>query len=266
MQQHYARLLDLESDDLHDEATLEAALETVPPPRSPHVLLDKLRALGVTPDDVVVDVGCGHGDYARQIASMLGCTVVAVDLSPLRAAETKAATASDARVHVAQAVAEALPLRDGSAGYIWCRASLNSVDLPQTVGACARILRAGGHMVVYDAFATELLAPGEEQRLRDAFEITNLDAPYFEWCARNAGFAIVERDEIGSEWREWWLVEGSRDTGTALLTAARLIRGGGELRARMGDRAYEFALADQLWGVYQMIGKLMPTAYVPQRR
>ena len=49
------------------------------------------------------------------------------------------------------------------------------------------------------------------------------------------------------------------------MRAARIIRGRERLLLRFSERAYEFALADQLWGVYQMIGKLRPTVYVLQR-
>ena len=90
---------------------------------------------------------------------------------------------------------------------------------------------------------------------------------YWEAAAAEAGFAVVERDEIGSEWREWWEQEGSqRVTSANLQRAARLIRGAARLKERLGETAYEFALADQLWGIYQMIGKLCPTAYVLRLR
>ena len=77
---------------------------------------------------------------------------------------------------------------------------------------------------------------------------------------------MSERDTIGSEWRESWEAEaGSRHTSENLLRAARLLRGSEDVRKRLGEKAYEFALADQSWGVYQTIGKLCPTAYLLRR-
>ena len=67
------KLLELESQELHDEAALEAALIGVPAPRSADILLAKFCSLGVTPSDLVIDIGCGHGQYSQQIASVTGC-------------------------------------------------------------------------------------------------------------------------------------------------------------------------------------------------
>jgi hypothetical protein len=71
---------------------------------------------------------------------------------------------------------------------------------------------------------------------------------------------------ISSEWRESWEAEaGARKTSASLLRAARLLRGGEPLRKLLGEETYAFAMADQLWGVYQMIGKLCPTVYTLRR-
>jgi len=123
-------------------------------------------------------------------------------------------------------------------------------------------------MLVYQTFATPLLEPLEAQRLYEAFAIVgrNMDPAYFETCATEAGFTIIDRDAIGSEWREWWEVEGSRRTSTNLQRAAVLVRGVESVRKVIGAKAYEFTLADQLWGIYQMIGKLRPTIYLLRRR
>jgi hypothetical protein len=46
------------------------------------------------------------------------------------------------------------------------------------------------------------------------------------------------------------------------LHAARLIRDAERFRGELGLVTYEVELADSLWGVYQMIGKLSPRVYV----
>ena len=62
------------------------------------------------------------------------------------------------------------------------------------------------------------------------------------------------------------VLEGTeRHTSENLIRAARLLRGGEAVKKRLGEKTYAFAMADQLWGVYQMIGKLCPTAYVLRR-
>lgn len=253
-----------------DEDAIDAALDAVPPPRSPEILLAKLYALGVGPGHVVLDVGCGRGEYALQIAAETGCTVVALDQSADHAMTVRDAirTSGPARVWFTRSVAEALPLRAASAHHIWCRDMLNHVDLPRTLAECARALRPGGHMVVYQTFATDLLEPKEAARIYRAFAIRpeNMDPDRFERCATGAGLAIVERDVVGSEWREFWEAEGvERRTSGKLMKAARLFRAPEDLRRDLGDRLYEMAVADQLWGIYQVIGKLQPTIYVLRR-
>ncbi len=44
-----------------------------------------------------------------------------------------------------------------------------------------------------------------------------------------------------------------------------MVRSEALIRARAVDAAYDFALADQLWGIYQMIGKLRPAMYAVRR-
>ena len=266
---------DTYNDGVDDDAPVQAALARLPAPRSPDILMEKLLALGLDRDHVVLDLGCGHGQHALQMAKATGCRVVALDQSASSAAETRARAqnAQLARVHAGRAVAEALPFRPRSVAYIWCRDMLYHVDLPCTLRDCARALAPGGYMVTYQSFATERMEPLEESRLYPPTR--NMSPAYFEACARDAGFTIVERDTIGGEWREFAETRGydwgggglgaGLTTSDKLMRAEQLIRGEGLLRAELGDAAYEAALADCLWAVYQMIGKLCPMIYVLRR-
>ena len=145
--------------------------------------------------------------------------------------------------------------------YVWCRDMLYHVDLRLMLGEFARVLRPGGHAVTYHSFATEWLEAGDRERLAGPMHWENMEEAYFERCVAEAGFAVLERDVIGSEWRELWEGEDGR-TSSKLLRAARIVRGGEALRREIGEVAYAIHLADCLWGVYQMIGKLRPVAYV----
>ena len=124
------------------------------------------------PGDLLLDLGCGHGQYARQISETTGARVLAIDVSSDSVRETDAAArlAGAGRVAVGRAAAEALPLRDGGVRFIWCRDMLNHVDLSATMRECAAVLACGGYMVVYQTFATELLEPLEARRIFVAFE------------------------------------------------------------------------------------------------
>src|SRR6266480_1431628 len=100
---------DTYNGDIDDDAQIQAALDRLHPPRSPEILIEKLLALGLGRDHVVLDLGCGHGQYALQMANATGCSVVALDQSAASAAETtkRALLAQMARVHAGRAVAEA---------------------------------------------------------------------------------------------------------------------------------------------------------------
>jgi SAM-dependent methyltransferase len=261
---------ELSEDFEHDESVVdEAILAHLQPARPPDVLFERLYALGLGAGDLVVDVGCGEGRQALTIASAVGCRVLALDPSrqfTAIARELTRASGSE-HVHLVCAAAEALPVGDGSAAAIWCRDMLYYVDLPHTMREFARALQPNGHAIVYHTFATELMEPFEAQRLYSpAFVQENMVPAHFESCARDAGFAIVERDIIGSEWREALETgDGPRTASQKLLRAARMLRGGESLRRAIGEKLYNDHLSDSLWGIYQMLGKLRPTIYVLQR-
>ena len=64
--------------------------------------------------------------------------------------------------------------------------------------------------------------------------------------------------------REWgeWRQEHEGEPGRRLLHAARLLREPERYAERFGERACELMLADCLWHVYAMIGKLERRIYL----
>jgi ubiquinone/menaquinone biosynthesis C-methylase UbiE len=142
---------------------------------------------------------------------------------------------------------------------------LNHVpNLRAGLAECARVLKPGGSMLVYQTFATELLEPGEAARLYGPLAVVaaNMSTAAFETACRDAGLRIAERDTIASEWREHWEEDGTHTTSQQLLRIARMRRDRERLIAELGRDAYECELANCQWGVYQMLGKLCPMIYV----
>src|SRR5947207_14919888 len=80
---------DVYDDALDDDAPIQAALDRLPPPRSPEILMEKLLALGLRREHTVLDLGCGHGQHAIKMSKTNGCQVIALDQSAGSAAETK---------------------------------------------------------------------------------------------------------------------------------------------------------------------------------
>jgi len=100
-----------------------------------------LLALLPEPGRLTIDLGCGEGRTARELAG-LGHRVVGVELvEPL----ARAAAAHDDRLDVIVADASRLPLADGAADLVVASMVLMDVDrLDEVVAETARVLRVDG--------------------------------------------------------------------------------------------------------------------------
>ena len=254
-----------------DDATLRAELDRSLDPRPPESLYEAFAALGVAKGDVVLDAGCGYGAHSVELDRRFDCDVVAVDIVPHnveKALERVAEEGLEGRVRVVQGSIEALPLGDNAMDHVWCRDMLNHVRLRGALAECARVLRPGGGMLVFETFATNLLEPGEAERLCSALAIVpeSMSRVRFEELARETGFAITSAEEIDSEWREHRLEAGDPKTLDDVLRAARLRRREAGFVERYGRGNYDAAFWGLVWGVYQLLGKLCPTVYVLENR
>jgi len=116
-------------------------------------MIDRLRA-GAT--DTVVDVGCGVGGPACDIAAATGATVVGISNSA-KGIENATAYAAERglanRVRFELGDALELPLKDASVDAVFsCEAVHNVVDKAPLARELARVLKPGGRMVVGDLF------------------------------------------------------------------------------------------------------------------
>ena len=263
---------DFYTDQGPSEEAVGTLLDQSLHPRGPEMLFDLAAEVGLGAGKRALDVGCGGGRHMFGLARRFGCSAFGVD--PVQAQIDRAREAVEREreaepsvaslVHVARARIEALPFADSSFDLVWARDMLIHVpDLLAGLKECRRVLKEGGHALVFQMFATPWLEPQEARRLWPplAAVARNADPEFFEESVRQAGFTVVTRDEIGSEWREFAEESGEQKTSRRLLRAARLLRGRDRLAPEIGRAAYEATLADCLWGVYQMIGKLSPRVY-----
>ena len=215
----------------------------------------------------MLDVGSRDAGHALELARRFGCRCVAIDpvaLHRQQMSRTIAEAGLESQVTAVQAAIEALPFADASVDAIWCRDVLNHVDLPHGFAESARVLKPGRFMLIYVTLATDQCEPREAARLFAALAIVprNMRPKYFEGCACSAGFAIDLIDWIDSEWREHAIESGDRwEELKALLQIARMRRQEDKLALRYGRKQYEAAYAGELWGIYQLLGKLCPTIY-----
>jgi ubiquinone/menaquinone biosynthesis C-methylase UbiE len=257
----------LYNDIWSSTSELEARCKESLNPRGADMLYELFATFGPTAQSAVIDIGCRDAKYAIELAHRFGCQVLGIDPAPIHIerARKKIAEAGLAdRVRAELAGIEAIPAADRSFDMIWCRDVLNHVNLSRGLAECARVLKPGGQMLVYQTFATPALEEREAARIYTTMAIVpqNMDEDFFQATARQAGLAITTRDVVSSEWREHWAEEGSTALLDDLLGVARLRRSETTLVAHYGRERYEATYANCLWGIYQMLGKLQPTIYL----
>jgi malonyl-CoA O-methyltransferase len=122
-------------------------------------LLDRELAASLSPATAgrrLLDAGCGTGRRLPDDAAL----AVGIDLSPEM-------LAAGGRYDVAAADIGALPFANAVFDLVWCRLVLGHVaGVPRAYGELARVLRAGGHLLVTD-FHADAAAAGHRRSFRD---------------------------------------------------------------------------------------------------
>ena len=137
-----------------------------------------LEAVAERKPKTVLEVGCGEGEMAEQIASRLGVELVAIDLSP-RMVELARARGLDARV----ADIQSLPFADDTFDVVLAAWMLYHVpDLDRGLAEVARVLRPGGALIAVTN------APDHLQELWELAGIERWELPF---DSRN-GDALLE--------------------------------------------------------------------------
>ncbi len=246
-------------------------------PRGFELLFDLVAGLELPPGSVALDVGCREAFFCIELSRRYGFVVHGID--PVRAHLDGAKRALDgvaasepevaARIRVSGGVAEHLPATACSVDLVWCRDVLPHVaNLDAAFSEFRRVLRPGGHAVIYQMTATDWLTPAEADRLWPVLGIhaASVDPERCEAAIATGGLIVDQRIELRGEWRE----RSEEDqiayrSSRQLLHASRLLRNRPRYEEEFGTAACEAMLANSLWGVYQMIGKLNPRLYVLSR-
>ncbi len=263
-----------ESYDLYPriEAAFQAALDESLNPRGPELLYEMVAKLRLAPGANVLDLGCGEGRHSIQLAEKFHFAVHGIDPVPrhIELSNERLDEAAKREPELRKLVrfelgaAELLPIDDASVDLIWCREVLYHIgSLDKAFAECRRVLRAGGHMLIYHNFATDRLEPREAERQWAIGGVVpaNQDSQHVEAAFAGAGFQIVQCIELASEFGQF-AEEKTGEAGRRLIHAARLLRAPERYIAQFGRAAYDIMLGDCLWHIYGMIGKLSSRVYL----
>jgi SAM-dependent methyltransferase len=251
----------------------DALLQRSLGPRAPEMLLDAPGWLGLGGGQLVLDAGCRDATHAIALARRYGCLVLGVDLVgawlPKGLADAADAGLGGQVVALVQGDLEALPVAADSCDLVWCRDVLSCVgDAGRVLSECARVLRPGGGMVLYAVFATDQLAPGDRALLVEGLgnSPASMHQPTVEAAIAAAGFEVVRRERIASEWSEYQLEHDPGYLTQDLLEVARLTRDRDHREATLGPVWYRRALGFASWRLQIVLGRLMPVLYALGKR
>jgi SAM-dependent methyltransferase len=121
-----------------------------------------LRWAGVTEASRVLDVGCGVGTTAIEIARRVGATVTAVDIAPLmleRAAANVVAAGMHDKVRVMPGDILDLAFEDGAFDVVIAEAVTMFVNRPCAEAELARVTAPGGRVLATEFFWREPPTP-----------------------------------------------------------------------------------------------------------
>jgi len=228
-------------------------------PRGPDSLWDLFATVGSRPGSLAVDVGCGEGDEAIELARRFGLRVRGVDpvqrhVDLAQAAAEEAGLAGEVTFSLGRA--ERLPLGDAEVDVAWSKEALLYADLDLACAELRRVLRPGGVGFLAQVFTGPRMTDDEAVEFWGGTAGARSVRPEdVERALASAGLVLVERVDLAGEWGEW-AQERTGAGGRRLLHAARLLRAPERYRAAYGDAAYRIMLDDCLWHVYRMIGKL----------
>jgi SAM-dependent methyltransferase len=169
--------------------------------------------MGLRPGDVVLDIACGPGNFARRFARVVGPEglVVGVDASPTMLARGAAEleSAGIANVALLRADATRLPFPEASFDAACCFAALHLFADPSAgLDEMRRVLRPGGRIALMTSVRRRLAPPA----LRPVFE-------------RASGMRLFEAGEVVAA------LEGRGFTGVHQRLAGMVQFVGGRLSA-----------------------------------
>jgi SAM-dependent methyltransferase len=236
------------------EEEFQGVLEVSLNPRGPESLYDLVASFHLPPGSNAVDVGCGRGEQAIELAERFGFDVLGID--PVARYDPRAGEhVTRGSVAFQAGTAEAIPAEAESIDLVFCRESLMFTDIRLAVGEFARVLRPGGQGLVYLVLTGPFMDDREAAESQARGRVRSQRPADIERALSEAGLAIGERVDFQGEWGERQQEE-TGEPGRRLLYISRLLRQPDRYIQQFGSDNYDIMLGDCFWHVYRLIGKL----------
>ncbi|HXV53991.1 MAG TPA: methyltransferase domain-containing protein [Solirubrobacterales bacterium] len=133
------------------------------------------EAIGAAPGQRILDVGCGPGFYAAELAAEVGADggVTGVDGSDAMLALARRRNSEAANVEFVEGDATALPVADDSFDAALSVQVLEYVaEIPAALAEVRRVLRPGGRLVIWDVdWATLSIRTADPARMRRVLDV-----------------------------------------------------------------------------------------------
>lgn len=143
--------------------------------------LEILKKMSISPDDVVIEIGCGTGRTACCIAKTYGAHVFALDNSgEMLAKAGERAHQEGVEIHFVQGDARDLPFLDGVADVVFIESVLLFLPAGEVIKECHRVLKKGGLIVNVELFAENSFPVSARQELAQLCCVQNVPG-FREW-------------------------------------------------------------------------------------
>ena len=175
-------------------------------PRGPESLYDLVRDADPPERRVAVDVGCGNGRDAVQLAGRCGLHVHGIDPRPhsIEAARLRGnAEGLSGMLDFHVGSAEAIPLPDESVDVLWCKEVLTFTDLDPAMREFHRVMRPTAVGVIYQVITGPAMSDDEASWFNSHEQgfgsSTSLRPADVEAALAEAGLVVRKRVDYASE-------------------------------------------------------------------
>ena len=225
------------------------------------VLYEHASQAGIGRDSVVLDVGCGKGRQACELAKKFSCSVIAIDPLEhcLRIARQRASREGvSSSVDFRHGDLEKLPVGDGEVDLVWCLDTFNHArDIAGSFREFARVLKPEGLIFNCSALETPALEPREKAWLCRTLSLRpeTLSRQTIEQRLASNGLRVVSSGsttEMQSKFFE--RIDGKDFRHVERL--AHMARDERRFVEAFGESDFQILKAHALWNAYVLIGKI----------